>query len=379
MNEWIEEVHQHLPHLSKPQTLILAVWSYVMILIRASGITSNAAMIAELTDEEENNVRQRLREFCWDRADKAGKKREEVVVADCFASLLGWILSWWAEGEQRLALALDATTLGDRFVVLAISVLYRGCAIPIAWKVFAFTKQSEWKPEWLALLARFEQVVPAGWMVIVLADRGLYADWLFAAIVKLHWHPFLRSNANGKYRAEGAQEFLPLKLLANRVGCQYAGAVTCFKNNPVAATLLVTWGEGYKDPWLILTDLPSDAAEISWYALRTWIECGFKHTKRAGWQWQATRMTDPHRAERHWLVMAVATLWAVSVGGEVDASLPASTLDPFPLVLPRIPKRRSQPRLLSCFRLGLFIILAAALANRSLPFGTFQPDHDRFY
>jgi hypothetical protein len=30
-------------------------------------------------------------------------------------------------------LALDATALGARFVVLAVCVVYRGCAIPVAW------------------------------------------------------------------------------------------------------------------------------------------------------------------------------------------------------------------------------------------------------
>jgi hypothetical protein len=33
--------------------------------------------------------------------------------------------------------------------------------------------------------------------VIVLADRGLYAKWLFEAIVELNWHPFLRVNTQG--------------------------------------------------------------------------------------------------------------------------------------------------------------------------------------
>jgi hypothetical protein len=42
------------------------------------------------------------------------------------------VLSLWPADEPRLALALDATTLKKRFTVLAISVLYRGCAIPVA-------------------------------------------------------------------------------------------------------------------------------------------------------------------------------------------------------------------------------------------------------
>jgi hypothetical protein len=49
------------------------------------------------------------------------------------------VLHWWGEagkpGQQQLALAMDASTLSDRFTVLCISVLYRGCAIPVAWAI----------------------------------------------------------------------------------------------------------------------------------------------------------------------------------------------------------------------------------------------------
>ena len=54
------------------------------------------------------------------------------------------------------------------------------------------------------------------------------------------------------------------------------------------------------------------------------------HTKRGGWGWHQTKMVDPERAERLWLAIAVATLWAVSVGGEADANLPVSSLEALP-------------------------------------------------
>ena len=74
---------------------------------------------------------------------------------------------------------MDATSLEDRFVVLAISVVYRGCAVPVAWKILKAEEKHAWKPELQALLKRFKGLLPEGWTVIVLADRGLYAKWLF--------------------------------------------------------------------------------------------------------------------------------------------------------------------------------------------------------
>jgi hypothetical protein len=353
-----------------------------MVVARSSGLTSVVHAIAGLPEAKENNVRQRLREWNRDRADKRGAKRgihrQELAVTSCFGPLLRWIVSWWDPAERRMLLAMDATTLGDRYVVLALSVVYRACAIPIAWKVFAFDGQTGWKAEWLELFGYFPQVIPADWTVLVLADRGLYARWLFDAIRALHWHPFLRINANGLYRAMGSSQFLPMSRLVTGRGCRWSGRATCFKCRPVEASLLVRWEAGYEHPWLILTDLWPEQAEIAWYGMRAWIECGFRHTKRGGWQWNQTRMTDPDRAARHWLAMAVATLWVVSVGGQVDAALPASTLDPLPPD-PARPRSRAHPRLLSCFRRGILTILIALIKNHPLPFGSFHPDYGPFY
>src|SRR5262249_19563034 len=110
-------------------------------------------------------------------------------------------------------------------------------------------------------------------------------------------------------------------------------------------TLLAQWEVGYRDPWLIVTDLPPSQAQAAWYGIRSWIEAGFKDLKRGGWHWQQTAMTDPARAERLWLVLAVATLWVVSVGGQPGAALPPSGFQPLPgLALPVHSRPRSRPR-----------------------------------
>ena len=44
-----------------------------------------------------------------------------------------WVLSLWKSSD--LALAIDPTTLSDRLCVVVVSVVYRGCAVPVAWIV----------------------------------------------------------------------------------------------------------------------------------------------------------------------------------------------------------------------------------------------------
>ena len=83
---------------------------------------------------------------------------------------------------------------------------------------------------------------------------------------------------------------------------QWSGTGVAFKTPGarLRGTLLAWWEEGYDDPWLVLTDLPPENANVLWYGLRAWIERGFKLLKPAGWQGQATRMTEAERATRWW-------------------------------------------------------------------------------
>lgn len=65
-----------------------------------------------------------------------------------------------------------------RFTLLVVSVVYRGCAIPVAWKVIEALALGSWQPYWLDLLSHLTNTIPQDWLVLVMADRGLYAKWL---------------------------------------------------------------------------------------------------------------------------------------------------------------------------------------------------------
>src|SRR5216684_158678 len=290
--QWNDIVGKRFPHLSKPMAACLALWSLGMIVARSCSLTAVAWAWVPILKEKFYTLRERLRDLYREGPAKAGDKRAELDLGTCWAPWLSWVVEGWH--SKQLALALDATTLGQRFTVLAVSVLYRGCAVPVAWKILKANEPHAWAPEWKTMLSHFRQRVPADWNVIVLAD-----------------------------------------------------------------------------PWLVLTDLPPEAAEVCWYGLRAWIEQGFKRIKRGGWQWQYTRMNDPARAERLWLAVAIATWWLLSVGGEADAQLPVETMDEVPHTQR---SRRPRWRLIAIFHRGWTQILAALLHHSRLPLGEGWPE-----
>src|SRR5712671_4873345 len=293
-----KRVGEILPSLSKAEAQVLGLLTYGILMLDECGITGLSHGLAKIEQVPAERLRQRLREFYYEAEAKRGKKRREVDVQHCFPDLLRSVLRGW-EGKKELALSIDAMTLGERFTVLNISVVYRGCGMTIAWKIIEAGQEGAWRPHWEGLLAGLEGVVPSDWKVIVMADRGLYAAWLYQAIQRLGWHPVLRVKRRGRgWKGKGEW---------SEHGEQMSG------------TVLMRWEKGYEEKLMVVTDLDEKEANAAWYQMRFWIEDEYKDHKSGGWGWEQTKMTDPKRAERQWLARAVAMQIAVLVGGQEEA------------------------------------------------------------
>ncbi|MGQ9725487.1 MAG: transposase [Tepidimonas sp.] len=358
------------------------MWSFGMVLAQSCGLTTVAVLLAALFQQRDQTLIQRLRDWYRNARHKSGAaqrcKRREVDVTTCFAPLLRWVIQLLPADCGTLALAMDASTLGQRFTILNLSVVIRGSAIPVAWKVVPATVKGAWRPHWEGLFAHLHGGTPANWTVIVLADRGWYARWLLRTITAMGWHPFLRINRQGQYRPAGATAYQPLSTVVSKGGSAWSGAVTCFKTRErqLDCTLLARWDATSTEPWLILTDLPPAAADAIWYGMRAWIEGGYKDAKRGGWHWEQTKMTDPQRAERLWLAIALATLWVVSVGCAAEVAQPAPQVAALPAthIARRRASGRQAPRTLSCFRRGRLVLVAALLHGNALPVMRLVPE-----
>jgi len=198
--------------------------------------------------------------------------------------------------------------------------VYRGCGIPVAWKIIKAGQEGTWRPYWEELLAKLEGVVPADWKVIVMADRGLYAAWLYQAIQRLGWHPMLRVKEDLSFRATGEESFSPIGMRVKRRGRGWKGKGEWSEHGErMSGTVLIRWEKGYEEKLVVITDLDEEEANAAWYQMRFWIEDEYKDHKSGGCGWEQTKMTDPKRAERQWLVRAVAMQIAILVGGQEEA------------------------------------------------------------
>jgi hypothetical protein len=358
---------ERFPALRAAQIGGLAVWVHGTI---AAGSACQSAVVAAwlAEDVKEPAIRQYLREVLYDGADRAAPCTVHLDVTGCFAPLLAWVLDWWPD-RAALPLAVDATNLRHDVTAVVVSVLYQGSAMPVAWRIFsqqpkaAGQAKDRWMDTILALLGRLRAVVPPPRRVLVLADRGLWSPRLRKQIRTLGWQPLLRLQSATLVQPAGERGFRPACSLAPEPGTAWVGRATIFKQRQtqVQATLLVVWDLGQQQVWVLLTDLRPRQVGVVWYALRMWIELGLRVLKGLGWQWQRTRRTDPDRVARHWLVLAVATLWTLATGTRVED---AERLGRGPAHLHRPPPAADPPPPQAPRRYALFVRGSMALRRQ---------------
>ena len=220
-----------------------------------------------------NNLRQYLREWLYDGSDRARPCQTELDVSLCFAPLLRWVLVWWRSG--RLALAVDPTLKGDQTTAIVISVVYRGCAIPVAWRIHRATQRGSWMDPTVELLRELAPAVPQEMTVIVLCDRGIASPKLWRQIRAQGWHPYMRYRKNVSFCAQDGRR-LPAQHFVSRPDTAWIGRGTTF-STPNAKRRCTLWRS------CILPAAGGRRTQLVRPAL----------LDRTGQKWDKTRRTDP--------------------------------------------------------------------------------------
>lgn len=303
--QWRQTVGRHLPHLSTPQVKVLSGFSFGVAAARCCTLTAVAEAVPALGKPD--TVERRLQRFL---------ANPRLDWAQGCQALAAWVLSHLA-GRGPVVLLVDETSLQARLKVMAVSLAYRGRAIPLAWWCYAPTQWPLGQVELITTLLRWVATgIAKQRVVLVQADRGIgTSPALLRAIEQLGWYYLVRVTKQVQVQVAG-QAPVPFSEVVPHPGTAWHGPVAAFKN----AGWLNCWGHGHwppgqAEPWLLLTNHPD--AQAAWYGMRMWEELAFRDFKSYGWHWQRSRVWRPERANVLWLVMALAYVWMLSLGTQV--------------------------------------------------------------
>ena len=124
--------------------------------------------------------------------------------AQCCQALAAWVLRH-RSGRGPVVLLVDETSLWQRLKVLAVSLAYRGRAIPLAWWCYPPT---QWPMGQVQLITTLLTWVAAGLAdrrpVLVQADRGIgTSPELLRAIDRRGWYYLVGVTKQVRLRVDG--------------------------------------------------------------------------------------------------------------------------------------------------------------------------------
>lgn len=270
-------------------------------------------------------------------------------------------------GEVRLI--VDGSKVGFKHRLVMVGLAHRKRAIPIAWSWVRSEKGHSSARKQSALLGHVRRLMPDG----VAARVSVVGDSEFGGVAVMErleewgWYYVLRQKSS-HLACSGQQphrEWRALGELIERRGERvWLEGALLSRLHAHETNLLLYWGRGEKEPWLLATNLPECGEALSCYRRRMWIEEMFADFKGHGFDLQSTQLRRFSRLSRLTLAVAMLYVWLVEHGARVIKQGQRRMVD------------RSDRREHSVFRLGCNMVdrrLAQAtrpsvrLLPRSLP------------
>lgn len=157
--------------------------------------------------------------------------------------------------------------------------------------------------------------------VIILADREFGSVDRWRAVAKHGWDYAIRLKDTVEFYDPlwgPPFDWLPLRALVLVMGRQYVRmnlAVTKGELFPIQ--LADAWAVGSDEPWFIATNLPPPIPALKEYRRRFGCEELFSDLKKRGFNWENSQIRDPHRFARLLLVLALLTVWLLTLGRQL--------------------------------------------------------------
>ncbi len=241
---------------------------------------------------------------------------DRIDVAALYGPLFAQALKGW--DRTTIYVALDTSMLWNTYCLVRISLIYRGRAIPIVWKVFEHGSATIAYEAYEALLDEAARILfPFHCQVIFLADRGFADTDLMQHLLDLDWHFRIRIKENFYIYRPGKRgcKVNAIRLAPGHTQFWHNVQITHEKFGSLHLAVGQTLHS--QERWVVISDQPTSLETFDEYGLRFDIEENFLDDKSNGFQLEASQIRSAKALERLCFVLAVATLFLVAQGTKV--------------------------------------------------------------
>lgn len=242
-------------------------------------------------------------------------ENERIEVHALYGPLLQQALAEW--GHQLVYLALDTSTLWNTYCVVRISLVYRGRAIPIVWKVLDHPSSSVAYAVYQDLLDKVAELLPFGCTVVFTADRGFADTYLMDHLVQIGWHWRIRIKGSFWVYRPGKRACKVNRIPLSPGKALFWQHVYLTKQAYGPVHLALGRPKGTQEYWYVVSDERTESKTFEEYRWRFDIEENFLDDKSNGFQLESSLIRSAQALERLCCVLAITTLYLVTQGTEV--------------------------------------------------------------
>src|SRR2546427_5718108 len=216
---------------------------------------------------------------------------------------------------ETLVVVMDGSVVGRGCLALMLHVVYKGRALPLAWRVRQSPKGHCPEELHIAMVALLSTVIPKGARVVFVGDGEFDGTALQDTISTLGWSYVCRTAMSTTATWEG--EPFRLDVLG---ACLQPGRLIELKEAYVTRDVygpimvLCCWAKGYQEPLYLVSNLATAEEACRLYHKRFRIETFFSDQKSRGFHMHQSHISDPQRLSRLLIAACLAYIWIVYLG-----------------------------------------------------------------
>ena len=216
---------------------------------------------------------------------------------------------------QTLVLVMDGSGVGRGCSALMIHVVYKGRALPLAWRVRQAPKGHFPEDLHIAVVELMCEVIPEGAKVVFLGDGEFDGTALQDTLNKMGWSYVCRTAMSTTATWDG-QTFR----LDTLGACLKPGRlielkdVYCTQAAYGPIMVMCCWAKGYQEPLYLISNMATAEEACRLYQKRFRIETFFSDQKSRGFHIHKSHLSDVQRLSRLLIAACLAYIWVVYLG-----------------------------------------------------------------
>jgi hypothetical protein len=207
---------------------------------------------------------------------------------------------------------MDGSVVGRNCTALMLHVIYKGRALPLAWRVRQGPKGHVPEDLHIAVVELMSALIPKGAKVVFLGDGEFDGTALQATLNEAGWSYVCRTAMSPVATWEGETFRLETLGACRKPGTLIALKEVKFTRNAYGPVMVLScWAKEYQEPLSLVSNMDAAEEACRYDQKRFRIETFVSDQKSRGFHMHTSHISDPQRLSRLLIAACLSYIWII--------------------------------------------------------------------